>query len=167
MDDKKALAIRKAGQIREVIDEKKELRKLRKEGEQPYYRKAQYHETDQMGIIHHTNYVNWLEEARTDYFEKIGCSYAQLENEGIMSPVVSIQVKYKTPVRYGDVVRIHVAMTKYTGLKLGLHYEILNEVTGEICAEAVSEHCFLDASGKILSLKKARPALDALIRENM
>lgn len=45
-----------------------------------YTHKAQYYETDQMGIVHHSNYIRWFEEARVDFFEKIGCSYKDIED---------------------------------------------------------------------------------------
>lgn len=55
-----------------------------------YYRKAQYHETDQMGIIHHSNYVKWMEEARIGYMSRMGFSYKKVEELGVISPVVEI-----------------------------------------------------------------------------
>ena len=60
-----------------------------------YYRKAQYHETDQMGIIHHSNYVKWMEEARIGYMSRMGFSYKKVEELGVISPVVEISVAYR------------------------------------------------------------------------
>jgi len=60
-----------------------------------YCRKAQYHETDQMGIIHHSNYVKWMEEARIGYMNQMGFSYKKVEELGVISPVVEISVAYK------------------------------------------------------------------------
>ena len=57
-----------------------------------YRRKAQYHKTDQMGIIHHSNYVKWMEEARMDLMDQMGLSYKQMEEMEIISPVLSIAV---------------------------------------------------------------------------
>lgn len=57
-----------------------------------YYRKAQYHETDQMGIIHHSNYVKWMEEARIGYMSRMGFSYKKVEELGVISPVVKFQL---------------------------------------------------------------------------
>ena len=51
-----------------------------------YRRKAQYHETDQMGIIHHSNYVKWMEEARIDFMKEMGFGYGEVEKRGIVSP---------------------------------------------------------------------------------
>ncbi len=57
-----------------------------------YIRRAQYHETDQMHIIHHSNYVKWMEEARTAYLDQMGLGYKEVEALGIISPVVSISL---------------------------------------------------------------------------
>ena len=65
-----------------------------------YRRKAQYHETDQMGIIHHSNYVKWMEEARIDFMKELGFGYGEVEKRGIVSPVAGVSVSYKKPVLF-------------------------------------------------------------------
>ena len=55
-----------------------------------YIRKTHYHETDQMGFIHHSNYVKWMEEARVAFMDEIGLSYRSLEEGGIVSPVTGV-----------------------------------------------------------------------------
>ncbi len=123
-----------------------------------YAKKAQYHETDQMGIIHHANYVKWMEEARLAYLEELGLGYKQVENEQIFSPVVSVAVQYKSPVRFADEVEIKVFVKEYTAVKLELAYEFFNKTTNQLCSTASSVHCFIK-NGKIISLKKDMPAL--------
>ena len=88
-----------------------------------YRRKAQYHETDQMGIIHHSNYVKWMEEARIDFMKEMGFGYGEVENRGIVSPVAGVSVSYKKPVLFDDVVEISVSVRKYSGAVLELDYE--------------------------------------------
>lgn len=64
-------------------------------GEQKAYQhKVQYYETDQMGIVHHSNYIRWFEEARTDYMERLGIGYEKMEEQGILSPVLSVTADY-------------------------------------------------------------------------
>jgi acyl-CoA thioester hydrolase len=75
-----------------------------------YVKKAQYHETDQMGIIHHANYVKWMEEARLAYLEELGLGYQKVENEKIFSPVISVVVQYKSPVHFADEVEIKMSV---------------------------------------------------------
>ena len=77
-----------------------------------YLRKAHYHETDQMGLIHHSNYVKWMEEARIAFMDELGLSYRSLEESGIASPVTGINVEYKKPVRFDDEIEIRVSVGK-------------------------------------------------------
>ncbi len=71
-----------------------------------YEHQAQYYETDQMGIIHHSNYIRWFESARIWYMNEIGVDYAGMEKEGIISPVLEVHCTYKSMVHFGDVVEI-------------------------------------------------------------
>ena len=83
-----------------------------------YCRKAQYHETDQMGIIHHSNYVKWMEEARIGYMSQMGFSYKKVEELGVISPVVEISVAYKKQVFFDDEIQVRVSIKKYNGISL-------------------------------------------------
>ncbi|MBQ7499327.1 MAG: acyl-CoA thioesterase [Clostridia bacterium] len=131
-----------------------------------YKRKAQYHETDQMGMIHHSNYVKWMEEARLAFMESLGMSYDKVEEMGIISPVVSIGVEYVKPVRYNEDMIINVGVKKYTGVRLELEYEMIEESTGELRTRASSSHCFI-RNGRIISLKKELPEIDRTLKESV
>ena len=127
-----------------------------------YYRKAQYHETDQMGFIHHSNYVKWMEEARIGYMNQMGFSYKRVEEMGIISPVVEISVAYKKQVSFDDEIQISVSIKKYNGISLEFNYQFFNITKNEICTTAYSRHCFLK-NGKLISVKKEVPELDLII----
>lgn len=127
-----------------------------------YYRKAQYHETDQMGIIHHSNYVKWMEEARIGYMNQMGFSYKRVEEMGIISPVVEISVAYKKQVSFDDEIQISVSIKQYNGISLEFNYQFFNITKNEICTTAYSRHCFLK-NGKLISVKKEVPELDLII----
>lgn len=122
-----------------------------------YRHKTQYYETDQMGIIHHSNYIRWFEEARTDFLEKLGMGYDRMEAEGIISPVLSVSCEYRTMTHFGETVAVAVALTKYNGVRLELDYTVTNADSGEVRAVGTSEHCFLDREGNILFLKRSSP----------
>ena len=126
----------------------------------PYEHHAKYYETDQMGIIHHSNYVKWMEEARMDLMEQIGLSYKQMEAMEIISPVLSISVEYHSMVHFDDTVVIQTKLVKYNGVKMELEYVMTDKETGELRTTAKSSHCFLNRSGKPISLKRAYPELD-------
>ena len=131
-----------------------------------YGRKAQYHETDQMGVIHHANYVKWMEEARVAFLDALGFGYIDIEREGVVSPVVSISVEYRRPTMFGDEFDVGVRINRYTSRVLEVGYEIRNLTKGTLAAEGVSKHCYL-RDGAVVSLKTALPKLDALLRSYM
>ena len=83
-----------------------------------YLRKVQYHETDKMGITHHSNYIKWMEEARIDWLDQIGYSYARLEEDGIISPVIGVECQYKHPTTFNNEVRVKVGVAEFRGVRL-------------------------------------------------
>ena len=128
-----------------------------------YTHHVQYYETDKMGISHHSNYIRWMEEARVDFFDSLGCSYAELEKQGIYSPVVNIEARFKTPTTFSEAVQIQVSILSFNGVVLKLHY-LMSKTTGEDVFEGSSSHCFLNNSGRPLRLSKSCPKLyDALL----
>ena len=132
-----------------------------------YEYQAQYYETDQMGIIHHSNYIRWFESARIWYMKQIGVDYRDMEKMGIISPVLEVHCKYKSMVHFGDIVEILPKVEKYNGIKLELSYIIQDKNTQEIRTCGSSLHCFLDRGGKPLSLKKVNSVFDAAFRAAM
>lgn len=127
---------------------------------EPYRHQTKYYETDQMGIIHHSNYVKWMEEARMDLMEQMGLGYKQMENMEIICPVLSINVDYISMVRFEDTVIIETHVAKYDGFHMELEYKMYNEDNRELYVTARSKHCFLNRSGKPISLKRIYPELD-------
>ena len=127
-----------------------------------YTHYVQYYETDKMGITHHSNYIRWMEEARVDFLKQIGWDYARLEAEGIISPVVGVSCKYKHSTTFADTVTIKVTIEEYSGIKLKLKYTMKNEKDELVC-EGNSEHCFVNAEGRIVPLKKDYPAFNEVL----
>lgn len=119
----------------------------------PYEHKAQYYETDQMGIIHHSNYIRWFEETRVDFMNQCGFGYAQMESEGIISPVIGISCTYKQSVHFGETVVISSYIKEYNGIKLTVGYIVKQKESGVVCCTGESQHCFLK-DNKPVSLKK-------------
>ncbi len=134
-------------------------------GIKPYIHHAKYYETDQMGIIHHSNYIRWMEEARLDYMKQIGISYRALEENGIIIPVLSVSCEYRSMVRFDDRVRIVVKPVKYTGIKLEMAYVFTDAETGELRTTGKSTHCFLNKEYRPVSLKKIFPDIDVKFRK--
>ena len=128
----------------------------------PYRHKTQYYETDTMKIVHHSNYVRWMEEARCDFLEQIGLGYDGMERSGILSPVLSVYCEYKSMTRFPDTVHVFLHMTNYTGVRFDIEYEIRDEKTNALRTICKSSHCFIDESGKPISLKRKFPEWDKL-----
>ena len=87
-----------------------------------YTHRVQYYETDQMGCVHHSNYIRWFEEIRSDYLAFLGMDYDRMEKAGILSPVLTIQAEYRTMTRYGETVDIQIKVKKYNGIRICLEY---------------------------------------------
>jgi acyl-CoA thioester hydrolase len=124
-----------------------------------YIRNAKYYETDQMGIIHHSNYIRWLEEARMEMMHEYGVSYRKMEENGIICPVLSVSCQYRSMVHFDDTVEIKPFVAKYNGIKFELEYEIHDLETGELRTTATSSHCFLNSSGRPISIKRECPEI--------
>lgn len=130
-----------------------------------YIRKVQYHETDKMGITHHSNYIKWMEEARIYFLDQLGCSYAKMEADGVSSPVTAVQCSYKTPSTFGDEVSVAVKVLEYTGVRLAIGYEMRNTATGQLLTQCRSEHCFTNAAGRPIALRRNFPEYDSLFQQ--
>ena len=119
-----------------------------------YERTPFYYETDQMKIVHHSNYIRWFEEARIHYLDAVGINFAEQEATGIVCPVLTVNARYIHMVRFGDTVEITTRLNLYNGLRYGFSYEVRNKETGELCCTGTSTHCFLDPDGKIIKVKR-------------
>ena len=89
-----------------------------------YMREPFYYETDQMGIIHHSNYIRWMEESRVALLDHLGFSYTKIEKLGVIIPVLEVTCQYKEMIRYGETVRILPKIEQYSGTRLNFSYEI-------------------------------------------
>jgi len=118
---------------------------------------VRYQETDQMGVVYHANYLVWFEIGRTKFIEQLGFQYTEMEKNNIVSPVVDIQISYKQPARYGDVITVYTWLEAYDGIRTTYGYRIKNEdsttlVTGESKHVIVHKYTF-----KPLRLRKEHP----------
>ena len=85
-----------------------------------------------------------------------------MEESGIISPVLSVNARYKSMTHYYETVIINVNVVKYNGVKITLEYTVIDEKTGEVRCTGESEHCFLDTSGRPVSLKRSLPELNVM-----
>lgn len=130
----------------------------------PYLHNVKYYETDQMAVVHHSNYIRWFEEARIDYMAQAGIDYAAMEGRGFIIPVVGVSAEYKTMTHFGDTVAITLRITRYNGIRFLCSYEVRDAATGELRTTGTSEHCFIDREGRIVNLKRKAPDLHAKLQ---
>lgn len=122
----------------------------------PYKHTVHYYETDKMGIVHHSNYIRWMEEARIDYLKQLGWAFDKLEELGISSPVLSLEGRYLLPTSFADSVDITVTVLDCRAAKLLLSYDMINSA-GHLVYQGQSEHGFLSLDGRPINLKKTFP----------
>ena len=131
-----------------------------------YERNINYYETDQMQVVHHSNYIRYFEEARISYLNDCGLPYAQMEEMGVMIPVLSVDAEYKTMTRFGDTIEIELGFTSYDGLRFTVSYVIRDKESGEVRCTGNSKHCFLKKDGKPVMVRKKFPKIhEVMMRE--
>lgn len=116
---------------------------------------ARYAETDQMGIIHHSVYPVWFEVGRTDFIKKLGYTYSQMEKDGVMLPLVSLNCVYLFPAKYEDelIIKSYVDELKYSSVTF--NYEVIRVNDNIIIAKGSTIHAFVNSDDfKVISLKK-------------
>lgn len=114
-----------------------------------YTFRVRYAETDQMGIAHHSNYFVWFEMGRSDYCRDLGLPYGQWEENGVYLPVVEVHCRYKSSLRYDELVTMEVFPTELKGASLTFGYRLLHD-DGHLAAEGWTKHAFVDAEGRLI-----------------
>ena len=109
--------------------------------------RIRYGETDQMGVVYHGNYAQYLEMARVEWLRDLGISYKKMEEEGVMLPVIDLSIKYVKPALYDDLITVKVFLKKKPAVRIEFDYEITNEV-GELLATANTVLVFMDMKRK-------------------
>ena len=129
---------------------------------EPYRHKVKYYECDPIGVVHHSNYVRFMEEARVEMMDRLGFGYERMEAEGVISPVLSLTCKFLRPTHFQEVVEISVRLSSSTAMKVSFAYEM--RVEGHLVMTAESTHCFLE-NGRPVSLEKRFPEFFAVLSE--
>ncbi|ETT68633.1 thioesterase family protein [Paenibacillus sp. FSL H8-0457] len=143
--------------------------------------RVRYQESDQMGVVYHANYLNWFEIGRTEMIREMGFTYRGMEEEGVLLPVVDLDIKYRRPARYDDLVTIFTRMTAFSPLRIHYEYEVRllseqeqadlgargwhteSELPGALLTAGATRHVWLNREWKPARLDKCAPKLyDAL-----
>ena len=119
-----------------------------------YKREINYYETDKMGIVHHSNYIRFLEEARCKWLKELGISMNYLEENGNTIPTLEVNCQYKYHVTSGDIIIIKPIVTEYNGVRMTVSYEVREEKTGKEVINAWTKHCFTNMELRPINMKK-------------
>ena len=130
-----------------------------------YERIINYYETDKMGIVHHSNYIRFLEECRSRWLEDLGISMEKLEKLGYTIPTLEVNVKYKYHVTSGDVIIITPRISEYNGVRMTVIYNIINKNTDKTVIEAYTKHCFTNMNLKPINMKKHNEEVNRIFEE--
>lgn len=113
---------------------------------------VRYAETDQMGIVHHSAYVIWLEEGRSQWMRAHGSSVAQFEQDGLQLAVSEISLRYHQPTRYDQRVTVRCGVTSVRSRQIQFNYEIIDTETGATLVTGYTQHICLDSAGKVTKI---------------
>lgn len=126
-----------------------------------YERTINYYETDRMGVVHHSNYIRYLEEARCAWMDKMNIPFSLLEENGITIPVLNVNCNYKYHVTFHDTIIIKIYEKEYSGVRLTMGYEVTDKETGKIVLTGETKHCFTNKELRPINLKKYKPEFSA------
>ncbi len=123
--------------------------------------RVRYCETDQMGVVHHANYLAYVEEGRTDMMAAAGCSYGELEKSGVGLPVRRVEVRYRASARYEDLIQVRTRVVGLRAASVRFGYRIVRVEDELLLATAETELACVDMT---TPERKVVP-LPALLRE--
>ncbi|MDF2922996.1 MAG: thioesterase [Paenibacillaceae bacterium] len=126
--------------------------------------RVRYAETDQMGVVYHSRYLDWFEIGRTEMLRGCGMSYGKLEEEqGLLLPVVDVSVQYRKPARYDDEIVIHTCVKDYGSVRLEFTYEIRRRCDEELLATGTTRHMWVNREWKPARIDRLAPQLHRLL----
>lgn len=106
-----------------------------------------YKETDQMGFVHHSNYVAYYEAARSSFMRHLGVSYAEMEARGVMMPILDVQLKYHSPAFFEEELIVRLTVKEIPSTRFTAFYEIFNE-KGKLINSGSTTLCFINSQSR-------------------
>lgn len=110
--------------------------------------RVRYAETDQMGVVYYANYFVWFEVARTDLLRSLGWSYREMEDAGIVLPVIDASCQYSRPARYDDEIEIRTEGTLTSRIRMEFAYEVIVKGDARPIAAGRTSHAATTKAGK-------------------
>src|SRR6266851_8517708 len=115
--------------------------------------RVRYAETDRMGLLHHANYLVYFEQARTELLRSLGLTYRDLEDQGFLLVLTKIELRYKRPAHYDDLLTIRTTVERTTAVRIDHRYEVLRD--GLLVAEGATTIACVDRDGRPQTLPEA------------
>ena len=110
-----------------------------------YRHRVRYRECDPMGVVYHTHYLDYFEAGRTEALRDLGVRYRDLEDSGIIMPVVEANVRYRAPAHYDDVIVVDVTFPEPPSVRVPINYTVRHDGNDDVLAEGDTTLCFMDA----------------------
>lgn len=126
--------------------------------------RVRYKETDQMGVVYHSNYFVWFEIARTEMIKSIGLTYRDMEATGLLMPVVDVNCQYLIPAQYDDDLIIRVIITMHTGVRTNFRYQVVRAIDEALLAVGETKHVYIDYNFNLKRVDKVLPEYHQKIR---
>jgi acyl-CoA thioester hydrolase len=114
--------------------------------------RVRYAETDRMGLLHHANYLVYFEQARTELLRQYGASYKDLEDQGYYLVIAKVEIKYKSPAYYDDVLTIRTTVVRTTPVRIEHRYEVFRE--GVLICEGTTTLACVDKQGRLQAMPR-------------
>ena len=115
--------------------------------------RVRYAETDQMGVVYHSNFIVWFEVGRVEMLRELGFSYLEMEQQDDTNlAVVEVRCRFKAPARYDDMVLIRTRLVNVRESLLHFTYEVVRENDGTLLAEGETVHLVVDSAFKRMVL---------------
>lgn len=112
--------------------------------------RVRYAETDKMGLLHHANYLVYFEQGRTELLRPLGVSYREMEDQGYFLVLHKIEVKYRRPAQYDDLLTLRTTVSRVTPVRIEHRYELMR--AGQLLAEGSSTLACVDREGRLQPL---------------
>lgn len=134
--------------------------------------RVRYQETDQMGVVYHANYLNWFEIGRTEWIRSLGIRYHDMEQRGLLLPVIDLSTSYRQPAYYDDIVRVFTRLVKVSALRVEFEVMVCRfkedelsydcwvaEPEGEVLATGSTRHVWMDTDWNPVRIDRKAPEL--------
>jgi acyl-CoA thioester hydrolase len=114
--------------------------------------RVRYPEVDRMGVVHHTHFFVWFEMGRTELLRNLGCTYGEMEDQGIFMPVVEATCRYRSPARYDDTLEVETLLAEVSASRIAFSYQLRRTGSAKVLAEGRTVHATVNRDGEVVRL---------------